>query len=1023
MLGCMFGSTGLPLVSGTKLHVRPSRTMVSRSTQQNDVCPGSPEQVTSQSNMRRRTPLTRSTTADNLHLMSASAPAERVESHLSRSQSASVLITRLFTIDASESLSPRSNSSGAQGPLPETETQQQDCRSARRSSSISEPPSARQFKCPAYAISLMIQLPSASRQGWSAAPQVTSPMSPDSVGTSTENLWQEAKAPDGSPDGPDRDIEQVIIHWRLLTKLLDSYESVMRRKISNLLASADLAPNHPPMHASLKPVDKSMSDRSKLPVKGIKQPSQRTIQLPAEALQKLEDVQHEVSKFRQRVILLLRTRRVVTGQGRWGVWREEARWVRRWAGNREQNFFFYNLLTAFLGFHLDWLESLEGIRARLYRSRSEKSRHAGPINQQQTVIVSPNKMASRRLIFLLAIFLPSTIPRVYDAMVMPKSHMVGSSFSQSPPSGIPILRELSLRRTINRRQRGNRSSQGSAAFHNRSLSFAGEASTLNRNEDQIVQSRSAQHSRRTSTARSIVTPVLAIAASGENNRKSSTTTTSTIVPETAAPVAHFSAFSPDPALGTTPALRPGSSGSLASLSLQHALQRSESNEQSNASTASQSLGRWGSMMSGFWSGRRESFTEEGESLPTSTEGLGISGMSKMPVQSSYTRMSERTVEQAEAVSQAKRKSDTKGQSSQGLSGTDTLREALKQATGPEPGASVTEARAIPERPKDEIFPVKLSVDDNDGIIDVDLSAPDTYASSFESPVGSPRASCTAPNSFNERSSIFTRSPSKERPRRLSESSTNVAGWLKDYSPDFVLQAVKPYQGLRNDIKEALRAPPASETLVKRTKVGDDESHGWRDVRTALVADATTFSIIRVCFQQRLRTRKQPPAGAPPSVDSGPAEHTIEERIVEEPIMDHDPVLIDAVERILAQSGHPSRVQSQTPSRATSPSRSVRPLERAKPKSHYDLDLVPRDKENTQTPATEVPKSECKKLVLGALEEVVRSVQAEQDGETKGARHLSGEPVRDGKEEFPQGSTLREGVRRWLRETGPVAVAS
>ncbi|KAI4140824.1 MAG: hypothetical protein L6R39_005640 [Caloplaca ligustica] len=1018
LLDCMFGSTHLPMVSGTKLHIRPSGTMASGSTKRSDTYPLSPEQGPSQPNMRKRTPLTRSTTADDLHRMSTSVPGEGLGSHLPRTQSTSVLITRLFTIDASEPLSPRPRSTEEQRPHAESEMQHQSPQTAKRYSRVTEPSAARQFKCPAYALSLMLRLPSASAHGWPSAPQMASALLPDQLGASTASPWQEAKALDGSLHGADSDMAHIILHWSLLTKLSDIFESYLRQEISYSLASADLGSMDPPLPISLNPGDGSLKDHPKSPLKKTMPPFQRTIQLPANALQKSQQVQHEAFRFGQRVALILRTRRVVTGQSRWGVWREEARWVGRWAGNREQNFFFYNLLTAFLGFHLDWLESLEGMRKRRHRSRSEKRREADLVSQQQTVIVSPNKMASRRLIFLLAIFLPGAASQVQDPMMVPKSNGIGPS-SQSPPSGIPILRELSLRRTINRRQRGNRSSQGSTAFHTRSFSLGGGESTIDAEEEQTMHGRSAQHSRRASTARSIMTPSLPIAVGGENTRKSSTTTSSTVVPGTPVPAAHFSTFSPDPLMGTTPAPRPGSSGSLASLSLQHTLHRSESSEQSNASTASQSLGRWGSMMSGFWSSRRESSTEGSGSFLPSTEGLGITGLSKMPGQSDSIGSLERMVEEAETVSQAKHKRDIAGHSSQELfRSPGTVGESFDRETAPGLGDAMTEARAIPERPRGEIFPIKLSVDDGDGIIDVDLPALTSYASSIGSSVGSTGHACTAPNSFDERSSIFTRSPNKVRSRHLSESSADVAGWLKEYSPSYVLQAVKPYQRLREDIDEAMGSGSSS-----RPSTTLAFSRGWRDVRATMVADTTNYTITRVCLQQRLRSEKQP--SAYPSAFAAteePAEQAMEERIIEEPIMDHDPILIDAVERILAQSGQSSRVQSRAPSRATSPSRSARSSEKARSKSNHDSNPMSMDKESIQNPALQVPKSECKKLVFGALEEVVRSVQAEQGTGSEGARHISGEPVRSGKVDFAQDSTLREGVRKWFKATGAVSVA-
>ncbi|KAL9019849.1 MAG: hypothetical protein Q9185_002898 [Variospora sp. 1 TL-2023] len=1038
LLGCMFGSTGLPLISGTKLHIRPSRASGSKAIPPGDTYPVPPEPPF-QTHARRRTPLTRSTTADNLNHTSSSAPTERVEMHVPQPRSAFVMITRLFTVDLSECVALRKASDQEQGPLTESGTPHQDTRTTRRTSSVSEPPAARKYKCPAYALSVMLHLPSAPRQGWASTPQIMSPVSPDQWGLSTDSQWQEAKASYRAQVGADGDIEQIVMQWPLLARLMTSLESILQKKVLGLLGIAEICSSYMPRN-----IVRRTSDESKSPLKRAKQPTPRTIQLPADALQKCEDAHREISRFGQRIALVLRTRRVVTGQNRWAVWRDEARLLEKRAGKRDQNFFFYNLLTAFLGFHLDWLKSLEGTRLRGFLRESEKRKPASFISQQQTVIVSSNKMDARRLIFLLSTFLQCSAPQGQDAMILPRSSRVGSSVSQSPPSGIPILRELSLRRTINRRQRGNRAS----TLHRRSSSFAGE--DVAKHEDQAFPTRSAQHSRRASTARSILTPTL---LSGENTRKSSTTTTSTVVPEMVVPVAHFSTITREESKGTSPTPRPGSSGSLASVSvsLQHTLQRSESNEQSNASTTSQSLGRWGSVMSGFWSNRRESSTEGSDSFSPTAEGLGISGVSKMPGQTSSAGTLEKMVEEAAAVSQSKRKSVTIENSPPKVASFIVDHPSPSQGNATHEigtsGTPATEARAIPERPKEDIFPIKLSVDDNDGIIDVDLPISNSCASSFGSSVGSASHSHTAPSSFNDRSSIFTPSPSKERSRRAPDSVTDVAGYLKDYSPDFVLQAVKPYDGLKKDITEAMRADASSDPATKRVAESSEET--WRDVRSTLIADTTTFSITRVCYQQRFK-----PQPHPGDSTSSPA---MEDRIFEEPIMDHDPILIDAVERILAQSGHSSRV----PSRAPSPSSSRQPLENNNNKSatkskpndphhHHHLLQSSTDTNNKHdaqqqhhhhTPSLEVPRHECRNLVFAALEEVVRSVQAEQQqqagGGERGARLLSGEPVRSrsgrrvggelegGEEEekmmMSQDSTLKEGVRRWYRGGGSVVV--
>ncbi len=260
----------------------------------------------------------------------------------------------------------------------------------------------------------------------------------------------------------------------------------------------------------------------------------------------------------------------------------------------------------------------------------------------------------------------------------------------------------------------------------------------------------------------------------------------------------------------------------------------------------------------------------------------------------------------------------------------------------------------------------------------------------------------AASSLNERSSAFTRSPSKERVQPLSESPTDVAGWLNEYNQDFTLQAVRPYPKFECDIKEAMKSTSAAQPMTKRPPNIDTATADWIDVMTTLVANTASFSVTRIRLQHRLKSTNSPHAGAPAPTTLKSANQDLEERIIEEPIMDMDPTLIDAVERVLAQSGHSSRVQSRAPSRASSPS----PMAHRSPEIH-----------SMATPRLGVPKSECKRLVLGALEEVVRSVQAEQDAGTNGARRISGEPVRNGEEHFPPDNTLREGVRKWLRSNG------
>lgn len=1010
LLGCMFGSTGLPLMSGTKLHIRPSATAEALASSHSDTSLASPELGSFQPARRRRTPLTRSTTADEVHYLSASAPHERLDSSQMRSKGSTVLITRLFTVDPAEKMSARSNLDQRLVPLEEPEVQPQAFRFPRQPSHVLDAAGAKQIKCPTFALSLMLRLSPPTERGQTSVPQITSPVSPDASEPSRstgDGHWREAGF-QGCND-TDRDIEQIIDRWNVLTRLLRSLENVVQATIQGLLAEIDSGSQSQPIAPASGLAIKDSTDPTRSPVKRSKLSHQQTVQLQADALQNNGDIRKATTLLGQRVALMLRTRRVVTGQGRWGIWREEARWVGKWAGNREQDFFFFNLLTVFLGSHTEWLDSLDSLRAGRFRAKGGRGRRPDSTTRQQTVIVSPDKMAARRLIFLLSAFLPSIFPQ--DGIHAPPCARLRTSFSESPPSGVPLLREKSLRRTINRRQRGARCPQGTRVIHERSLSFAGHENDDDRTEELGSQNRGTQHARRASNAASIRSLAPPISNNEDSTRKSSTTTTSTVVPDATIPVAHFSNVSRDPLMGTTPTPRPGSSGSLASLSLQRTLSRSQSNEHSNASVGSRSFSRWGSMVSGFWSSRRGSITEDSESMSPPTEGLGISGVSQMPghSSSSSTGPLAKMVEETESMNLADQREVAIEQSPQAFSSPDTLREFSNEGVGTASEGQATQARAIPERPPVESFPVKLSVGDGEGVIDVQLPSSDSYSSSFESSVGSAGQSHTAASSFNERSSVFTRSPSKDRSLTPFGSPVDVAGWLKEYSPEFALQAVKPYQGMKDDIKRAMAADSTAHDSLCQGHVDDKPNEGWKDVRTSLIADTTNFSITRLSLQRRALPKKKPSTNISTLFDSAISDQVAEERILEEPIANMDPTLIHAVERILAQSGYSSRIQSRAPSRAP---------------SHRDLRATPTTHvaNHDHGLALEVPKSECKKLVLGALEQVVRSVQAEQEirGDGGGARRISAEAVKkDGDEEFPPDSTLREGVRRWLRDTGAV----
>jgi hypothetical protein len=344
---------------------------------------------------------------------------------------------------------------------------------------------------------------------------------------------------------------------------------------------------------------------------------------------------------------------------------------------------------------------------------------------------------------------------------------------------------------------------------------------------------------------------------------------------------------------------------------------------------------------------------------------------------------------------------------------------------------------VPEQNRESSL--KLSVRGDDGIVDVELPLPGflSLSSSGDSTIASPKKTRTSVTSVDALASTHS-SNSGFHCGGLKDNdgpSVNVAGWLKNFHDDFLLQGVRPYAGVEADIKRAMQAEPTPSSAFSFEPEGQGK---WVDVATTLIADTRNFTVKRLRLRRKVvgsgscRSPSTPGAASQPgtprhlfghptsasqltsffsnaSASSRTSANSVaeafdapeyEERFVEEPVMDLDGTLVDALERVLAQSGQSSLVHS----RAQSPSRGRRGEDK------NASDTVARD----EVPSIEVPRAECRKMVLGALEEVVRSVTAEHcrddvDGEVGLAdrerrRSLAGAD-----------NTLREGIRKWLLE--------
>jgi hypothetical protein len=938
-----------------------------------------------------------------------------------------IFITRMFSVtipeDEQDARTPTPQSSLPKGngfPFP----------AATNKQGVPKPPYAAQArKSPMYAITIILHLPVSqasptprppSRGGnlRSAAQLSTSVPGQDSLGSSLDsdrragwafvdsNLGVESLLSSSLSSDVDDRVDVVGQHWDVIMRALTSLQHVVQERIlANFKAPEILLPPMTHQHRH-QPSRSSLRD---IPNQALRRP----LRLQPGALMLDKEIQIAAELTGSRVVTGMRIPRVMTGQGKWGVWREEARWLGRWAGRKEQNFFFFNLLTAFLGNHTEWLNIL-GPKWHRKRHREQQKATAGEnlTIPNRTVIVSSDKMAARRLIFLLAAFLPPNTPAISEtsAFMRPNTSASFRAYSQSPPSNMPPSRKQSLRRQINRRPRDKQSMSNihlqppvPSNGHQTPMQISDDRRELAVMDTPELK-RPPGHSRSSSThsvRTSLVIPSLSDAPS---NGKSSIATAATATSQTTVPVAHFT-LPRTKSSGPLPDHRPESSDSLASANLIHTLQRSGTGQTSIASNDSSSnTSRWSGFMN-FWGGRRSSSTDQSDYLQTTDDGIGYRGQER-PTSQLEQMVQELSMDGmfGEGDVQERRGVDIRA-------ATDSSPEmySVSGSSGVPPSA----ARPIPERPRTFDSQLKLSVNEKDGVIEVDIPLPD-----FDSPLQSPLLNAFGSASSHQGSS-FGESSILSLPYCEPEQPVNAAGWLSQFHPDFAIQAIKPYRDLEVDIRRAMSAEPTPLTNATTPSLGTGPLERWIDVCSALVADTRAFSIKRIRLRRLVKLIPTPTyqlSAMTPGVTgmSGLSQYGnpytagavvpmmtevhLQEKFTEEQIMDFDATLIDGVDRALAQSGEVTRANSAQSSRSSS--RRGRHNSRA---------------ENV-TPHIDVPQTDCKSVIFDALETVVKDVAASRSG--KEDSKVDGDALRPVKKGYPKTATdssLKEGIRRWLVE--------
>lgn len=875
-------------------------------------------------------------------------------------------------------------------------------------------------KTPMYAVAVTFRLPLSTRTGGRPLAQRNSYTQDNAKSTGWMSasldsphrlhaIFDEANAANTSID--DR-IDVLVEYWDVVARTLSHLEKLASKEILTLLKQVD-------QHSSQLPK----------PVKGpnMQRTNQTIVQLRPNSLSENVLLREAGAHATRRVSLALRIPAVVTGQSRWGVWREEARWIAKSLSEKEHNFFFLVLITAFLGNHTEWLSYLgpDWYRRRYYsQQKAQHDSESGLCNR--TVIISPDKMAARRLIFVLSAFLPPQ--QRSDSLASPFRPGTSTSFrqtSQSPP-GAPFFRQESLRRTINRRARF-RQFNDERSLSKRSASVSSnETSNITADELDFMRGP-VPLPRQDSDVRSIRAASLSIPAANANAIRGSTPSTTTAVHGTATPVPHFASHRRKPHLNGATHQGAGSNESPASSNLLQNLQRSDSSSPIVANNENPpAANKWGNILSGLWS--------SGEGPAGKRRG------SKVQIDSSS--LSDHSTLQNSELARTPSHPNDNSQNQVPPSGTISIPKSGPSPPGPL--APTTRDALKSEELQPPSSPVKLCVEANEGVVDVEVSLPGflSLSSSNDSAMASPKKTRTSITSLDCDGSFHSsnNSPWSHNAQKEYDGPTfNVAGWLKNYHEDFILQAVRPYTTLEDEIKRSMSAEPTPSSAIPCPTSYFDQgsSERWVDVCSTLVADVRTFTVKRIRLRRKItphdyRSSDSPRRGSQqysPSVPYQPAStnfdgskvptptatfrkpesNTVEEEFITEPVMDLDGTLVDAVERVLAHSGASSAIHSRAPS----------PHRMRKGKSGSSIADDSR-RYATSSPrwemsSSEVPRTECRRMVLGALEEVVRSVTAEhrQQEESvtpglldRGRRNLGSAAV---------DNTLREGIRKWLQE--------
>ncbi|RMZ75654.1 hypothetical protein DV737_g5172, partial [Chaetothyriales sp. CBS 132003] len=390
LLDCMFGVTSATKSeSSTKMHVLLAGQEQPLSHSQSSLS-------LAQHQFPARAPVIRSNTSNQISAMQKSLRMTRDDESVSEDV---VLVTRMFTATLSESKEALPKAPKASPKTPDGTTQVDETSPGKRAKLIEK-------KVPMYAVAIMVQLPpDEAKKSGSRPVSRTSPLStsfPNSQGSEVASSWTLLETiPDSlsssthSQKSADRRIEYITNTWDVMLRSLSHLEAAACVEIERMLHEVNMQ-----FLTSVTKTPKGPHEQ---------RTNQRNIYLRSGFAQ--EDMQKMLKIVRQtqrRICLALRIPKAVTGAGfLGGHWLDEARYLVQLCAVKAQDKFLYSLLSAFLDTHIEWLENM-GFDC----FRKQGHMHCRPSANSialasRTVIIADRRSLARRLIFLLASFLPS----------------------------------------------------------------------------------------------------------------------------------------------------------------------------------------------------------------------------------------------------------------------------------------------------------------------------------------------------------------------------------------------------------------------------------------------------------------------------------------------------------------------------------------------------------------------------------------------------------------------------------------